>query len=579
MERAEELIRILGWLVFSFFLTLNAWIGPDPTVIGNWAGPDMAGTAWTWWWTAEALASGQLPWESQQIFYPIGLYPIAQLNLVDALIAAPLFWSFEPVTAYKLTVVLMLASTAWAGERLCRWEGADRLSSIFGGIAIATSPYLAMEIWTGRLSQVWLMPLILSIGLWRKLLTDRLSRVGALGAGLMSGVCFLSYWYYGFFGALAVILMVVFCWKNWSRERWVQLGIATAGCTLLILPAVWILVGPQADLPGMDTALSPSGETVSGREASRLWASDFSLWPWWIVGGGWSPESDISLGWTWLLVGLAPLVSTWRSRGVWIGVALMGIVLTLGPTLRGPIGQEWSSLPLPFAWLQDFVPFFYRMRWPYRAASIVLPALAVIAALNLTELARELPRRRWILSLLAITGLSWEVDLFQGSGVAKTSEYETPGPAYAGLDGPVLLLPLRGDDDSVRMALWMQIWHGQPISYGLGGHLEGHRPVAWDEWLESNPFLVILSAYENWSIDRVEIQPEDIQALLDQGFRYALVDSRHFRSSTDTMMMHLYSRVLTATFGEPIAEDDQARIWRIQPIDEPIILDPAPGSD
>ena len=89
----------------------------------------MAGTAWTWWWTSEALGSGQLPWNSNSIFYPVGLYPIGQLNLVDATLAAPLYWGFDPITAYNLMAVFLIASTAWSAETLCRWEGADRIAS------------------------------------------------------------------------------------------------------------------------------------------------------------------------------------------------------------------------------------------------------------------------------------------------------------------------------------------------------------------------------------------------------------------------------------------------------------------
>ena len=88
-------------------------------------------------------------------------------------------------------------------------------------MALATSTYLAMEIWTGRMSQVWLMPLVLSMGLWRKLLADGLGRLGALGVGLLSGVTFLSYWYYGFFGGIAGgLLLVTRDRRFWAQGPW-----------------------------------------------------------------------------------------------------------------------------------------------------------------------------------------------------------------------------------------------------------------------------------------------------------------------------------------------------------------------
>ena len=574
----RELVCVLAWFSFAALLTHPGWIGSDSVVLGNWSGPDLVGTAWTWWWTAEALGSAEIPWHSQIIFYPFGLYPIAQLNLLDAWMAAPLSWIFGPTRAYNLMVLCMMAGNAWATQRLCRWEGADRLSSIFGAVALATSSYLVMELWTGRLTQFWLLPLIMSLGLWRRLLDGELKRRGQLLAGLFLASTFIGYWYYGFFAVLAIGCMAVGRIRVLSRDTVRESAVALGACGLLLLPAFWILLGPSADLPGVDLATTPSGDVVSGREAGRAWAQEFSLWPWWVVGGGGSPESDISLGWTWILAGLAPLVATWRDRKHWLGIVLLGVVLSLGPSLRGPIGEEWSGSILPFAWLQDSVPLFYRMRWPYRAAAIVLPALAVIAALNLTELARELPRWRFLLAAAAILGIAVEIELFGESRISKTTTYEEPGEVYSVLDGPVLILPLQGDDDSVRTALWMQIWHKQPISYGIGGHIDGHRPAEWDEWTHSSELLTDLISFEHGPPSKIEVSPADVQDLLDRGFRYALVDSRHFRETHDAMMVYLYTQVMTPLFGDPIAEDQYTRIWRLAPIAESVVLESLPGS-
>ena len=91
---------IQGWMlwgvffsVVAFWVTRGVWLLPD-RLIGGGDMPDWSGTAWAFWWTAEALGSGENPFVATHNFFPVGQSPVSQYNLVDAILAAPLVWVF-----------------------------------------------------------------------------------------------------------------------------------------------------------------------------------------------------------------------------------------------------------------------------------------------------------------------------------------------------------------------------------------------------------------------------------------------------------------------------------------------------
>ena len=159
-------------------------------VIGGAIGDDQVGTQWVWWWTAFAVRNGEPVLDAGWTFYPWGIYPLGQFNLVDAFIALPFELALGPYWGFDAAVVFMLVSTALAVHGVARWEGARPLAAATAGTLVLCSQFITLEITTGRIGQAFLALLVLCLGLWRQV-----ARRGGLGwgaaAGVVSALCFL----------------------------------------------------------------------------------------------------------------------------------------------------------------------------------------------------------------------------------------------------------------------------------------------------------------------------------------------------------------------------------------------------
>ena len=73
-----------------------------------------------------------------------------------------------------------------------------------------------------------------------------------------------------------------------------------------------------------------------------------------------------------------------------------------------------------------------------------------------------------------------------------------------------------------------QTQHGQPIPVGDGAHIPSHVPSAQSEWSSSNTLLSGLRDLHARGAVRTTIQPEDVAALMSDGFTHAIVDPAVF---------------------------------------------------
>ena len=89
----QRLIRHTVYLLLAFLFCSKAWLNSG-LIIGGGDQPDWTGTAWAYWWTGYALTHGFNPFDGQWNFFPVGQRPLAQYNLLDALIAWPLLKIF-----------------------------------------------------------------------------------------------------------------------------------------------------------------------------------------------------------------------------------------------------------------------------------------------------------------------------------------------------------------------------------------------------------------------------------------------------------------------------------------------------
>lgn len=254
-----------------------------------------------------------------------------------------------------------------------------------------------------------------------------------------------------------------------------------------------------------------------------------------------------------------------------MGLLGFGWLLMLGPWPRLPTG---GLLPIPLPWLglHTALPFFDRLWWPIRASLLAVPALAVLAARGVQALSSRAPAAgRTPLRLVLATAVLAEVVL----GGAYLPVTRGPAPPldealYARLDGAVVTTPVLGRSSHARHALWAQAFHGRPVSAGLGDHLAEHVPAAHRDYVEANDLLAALHAVSQDRGAATVITPDAVQTLLDDGFRWVVVDPAAYRPGRQGEWARAFRSVLEPLWGRPTHSVGLAAAWRIAPLEAPV---------
>ena len=272
----------------------------------------------------------------------------------------------------------------------------------------------------------------------------------------------------------------------------------------------------------------------------------------------------------------AQTVTTQDPAGSGPIVAALGWLLTLGPWLRGA-GGEPLPIPLPWLALHELLPGFSRMWWPMRASVLAVPALAFLATRGIDGIAASLPRRRPI----ARAGLGLIVLLELRSGAAylpipRGPSHPVAEHLYGRLEGALLTTPVLGRSADARHLLWLQAHHGLPVLSALGEHLPAHVSPEHAAYVDGNPLLRALHdvAWDRMTGARVE--PADVTALLDAGFRWAVVDPSAYPPRTSAAWSRQHREVLDAVFGRPTLTVGPVAAWRLRPPAAPVTLPALP---
>ena len=211
------LLPVVVYGCIAVLMTHRAWASRYG-LVGGGDQPDWTGTIWTYWWTAKALASGQNPFHGTMNFYPVGVEPVAQYNLLDALLAAPFFLGLGAIRGYNTFAALLIATTGLSMDRLARHVGADRWGALLAGVSFQVSTFMSLEVMEGRLSQVLLAPMLFGfIGLDRLARGQGDRRVAAL-TGLAVAGAFMTYWYYGLFLIFGGTILWLAEARRWDRS-------------------------------------------------------------------------------------------------------------------------------------------------------------------------------------------------------------------------------------------------------------------------------------------------------------------------------------------------------------------------
>lgn len=490
---------LLGYLFLGALFTWPLALHLGESVIQKGDLPvDAAQGVWNLWWTRSALAAGENPYLTRMLFYPATLNLLYQtLSLPNGLLALPVSLLAGPVAAFNAVVLLSFSLGGYWTYRLARAVALDRVSALVAGFVFVCTPYHMQRIWSGPLELIaihWL-------ALYALLLLHALARrtaASVFGAALVLVVTTLASQYYGLYAAVYTVFHVVLAAllaPREARRSTFFCGVAIGALwAAILLPLIlwagglgeavledWYMRQVYHSVALVDLAAPNVRHPLWGR-AAEAWLSQRHSF---------GPEGGAGLGLgVGILSGVA-LWKRWRQAWPWALLALLMLLLAMGPQLR-VTGAE-SGVPGPFLLLDLLGPFRNSSRPAIFVALMLIP-MAILASLGFAALhtpARRVSRWGSILAALVFVEslvAPWPLMRLRAAPESLALNAD-PAP------GAVLDLPPRLNDS---VGLLNQICHGRPIMGGYLARIPFYPIVAAASatrnlWLADEPIPDILS--------------------------------------------------------------------------------------
>jgi len=523
-------LAALGYLAAALYLLWPAWTAPEGWV-GDWTHPDMISNHWLYRWVADVGPTGLL--HNDRYYFPVGDAPWLAGNGSDAVLYGLLAPLGLGVTGW---VVLTLVGNGLAGMALGRAAGATHGAAAVAGAFLVICPYVSREIAAGRFAQAPLWPSALFLAAWLRLL-DAPSLARGVGAGLLFGLCAFGYWYYGLWMAMAGAIL----WLG-RRDRRALVSFVPVALAVTVPPLAVFARNWQA-VPGVEELVFPHPIAVD-----NAMPVSFPVWP------GTGELANVVLPLTLLVLWV-------RGRPTWPQVAAASwfAVLALGPELLGPDGTT-TGVPGPFQLVYGGAEALRRLWWPYRHVAPLLLVLLPVAAVGLSRLQASLR------AAPALVALALPVELYaRGGTVQVPASYLDAPEVYEELTaeapGHLVELPLAAAITRSQASLAYQAIHGRTLVNGHGMWVARVRPAAWDTWLQAQPLLGQLVAYEGGAaLEPWSLAPGGLQPLLAQGVRWISVNREFFPGELEDLRDH-HRAFLQAVCGPPKLRGQGVWIW------------------
>jgi hypothetical protein len=240
-------------------------------------------------------------------------------------------------------------------------------------------------------------------------------------------------------------------------------------------------------------------------------------------------------------------------RALWVPT-LLGAVMVLGPYLR--VGDELlvvgdSVLKLPFQWMRDLHPFLARLTWSERFGVLIPLGLVALAS-----------RVRWpgvVAGLILVENVVVSANApLQTTSVRHQSCWAEIPPG----DRALLVLPFKRPGLRAPRVGVQQRFHRRPLVNPVLLPPGAETPVAWSAWLDAQPLIAYLKAYEDgeWPEDP---GPEAVRALREAGVGAIVLDVEPGGPLTPGGI-NRYRAGLVRHFGEP-ADLGCAMVWWMDP--------------
>ncbi|MCB9744629.1 MAG: hypothetical protein H6741_01095 [Alphaproteobacteria bacterium] len=554
-------------VLLAVLITWPAALDMTGSFLGH-PGNDTWNHAWGMWWIQSGMfESGEVPLRTHLVNHPHG-GTLFYIDTFNAVISAPLRLLFDIPVTFNLLVILSLAWNAFGAWALGRHVLRDDWIAAVPAAVYGTSAHIIGQTYNGITESVntgWLP--IYALALLMTL--ERPRPLRGLAMGLSLAVCALTNFYYGLFGILLSLVIVIHQAIRAPRQvRWAPfVGFTILGATLFSTLVLPVLMRLSSSMSASDAIVKRDPEFVWASLINHNMTDVVSLLR---PGDHFSPDLKalygedlvivIYLGWValalagWALARHRPR----REMSLWIWVSAIFLVFSLGPYLH--VNGEYVLLrgqrvPLPFLAFFDAFPLFSRISHPFRFVVPATLGLGMLAGFGVRALTRSLSQPSWALSSLAAAAVTAEI-LLASPAPWPLPRCEAAIPeVYAEAiqeEGAVLDLPITLPNLERAVFLWYQTAHARPGPYGLNDPL----PDA----LERNPLTWMLIQLEaSRALDLPDTLPEleltmGAHMLALEGYRYIVVHERLYPEHKRQMV----SSLLSALFGEPMRTEGVA---------------------
>ncbi len=534
-----------------------------------------------WWIRFSWLDLHTLPYTTPMLFHPTGanLYFHA-LDPLDGYLSVGLQLLFGLVAAFNLNIIFQLTIAGWGAYLLARYLTGNQAAGLVAGLIYACSPLESRLLNLGQLELTaieWLPLFVLCFikTLNREARPWRWRSLSVLFLLLLS----FSTWYYLLYAIIFSLLFTLYKLgqeRGEWREKWPRTVLLAGGVMavygILILPVLLPTLreaGSGGTQQKIFTVIYNSA-TVRGlftTGPSALWG---------VFGSGPNLEYRGNfLGYITLALAGLGLITRFRAGWFWGLVALLFLVLALGPVLHFSFDPDWtpqtaeSGPPMPGKLLY-YLPFGNIARVPLRYSLVTMLALGILAAYGLDWFARRQAKRgRLALAGVGLAGLLVFLEFFPGGRtLAETGVH----PFYTQLrnegqwnDFAVLETPDRGNASIVSRAMYFQTVHQHPM---VGGYLSRKPDYPFKEYPGIAELLTLdYRVFQRDILERSSLS-NTLGLLNYYNIGYVIV---HPALLTDEDSRFNARSVLQTVFGpaaKPYFEDTQLQVWKVPSVIE-----------
>jgi hypothetical protein len=259
------------------------------------------------------------------------------------------------------------------------------------------------------------------------------------------------------------------------------------------------------------------------------------------------------LGFLTLLLSLVGIFRRWRHTWIWFLLALLYIILALGPELAIN-GHTYPAIPMPYRLVEDF--FLLRLiRRPDRFNIFLSLPLAMLAGWGVQAILQRISNRnvRW----LVISASALLILLAYNAVPFATTAPETPQwLAQLGRKEEVFgILDIPINDRSYdKWYMQYQTDHGLPIATGHVSRL----PRESTAFLDSVPFLMNLKQNDQIPDPSLSDVGRQLNLLTDAGIKYLIVHKKFANEG----LQAIWRDWLVIS---PIYEDDELLVYNTSP--------------